>query len=77
MRGAPGRCNPARVDGSHPRLVVELEPGEPVCGWVAREGGPRTRFEGMLGLLSLFEHLRRDEDAAVLDATEEWPSREH
>jgi hypothetical protein len=31
----------------------------------------------MLGLLSLFEHLRRDEDAAVLDATEEWPSREH
>ena len=41
------------------RLVVELDPGEPVCGSAGLEGEPPTRFEGLLGFLALFEALRQ------------------
>ena len=54
------------------RLVIEVEPGEPVRGWVAREGGPAKRFDGLLSFYSLFERLRRDDEAdASSDPTPE------
>ena len=40
------------------RLVVELEPGEPVCGKAGVEGESLIGFEGMLGFLALFDQLR-------------------
>jgi hypothetical protein len=51
------------MESSRVRLVVEVEPGKPVCGSVAREGKAKIRFEGMLGFLSVFERLLCDEDA--------------
>jgi hypothetical protein len=42
------------------RIVVNIEPGEPVCGTAGRDGEPQVPFEGMLGFLSLFERLRSD-----------------
>jgi hypothetical protein len=44
------------------RLVIELEPGEPVSGWAAREGEPPVRFEGLLAFISLFERLRSSDE---------------
>ncbi len=44
------------------RLVVEIEPGEPVCGSAGREGEPQIPFEGMLGFLSLFDRLRTHQE---------------
>jgi hypothetical protein len=44
------------------RVIVDFDPGEPVCGWAAREHGPRFRFEGLLAFLALFERLRRGEE---------------
>jgi hypothetical protein len=38
--------------------VVELEPGEPVCGAAGLEGEEPLPFEGMLGFLTLFDRLR-------------------
>jgi hypothetical protein len=52
-RGIVGSVQSARI-----RVVVEIEPGEPVCGSAGREGEPQIPFEGMLGFLSLFERLR-------------------
>jgi hypothetical protein len=40
------------------RIVVNIEPGEPVCGTAGRDGGPQLPFEGMLAFLSLLERLR-------------------
>ncbi|HUY59295.1 MAG TPA: hypothetical protein VMV16_06260 [Solirubrobacteraceae bacterium] len=46
------------------RIIVELEPGEPICGSLAREGEPQVSFEGMLGFLLAFDRVRvRDEQA--------------
>jgi len=45
------------MDNARVRLVIELDPGDPVCGSAAREGEPQIPFEGMLGFLSLFERL--------------------
>jgi hypothetical protein len=50
------------MDSARVRLVIELEPGDPVCGSAAREGEPQIPFEGMLGFLSLFEQLRATAD---------------
>jgi hypothetical protein len=58
----PAGWNPEHVKPINVRLVIELEPGEPVCGSLGREGETPTRFEGMLGFLSLFERLRREQD---------------
>jgi hypothetical protein len=58
----PPQWNPEHVKRINARLVIELEPGDPVCGWLGREGGTPTHFEGMLGFLSLFERLRREQD---------------
>jgi hypothetical protein len=41
------------------RLVVEINPGEPVSGSAAREGEAPVPFEGLLGFLALFERLRQ------------------
>jgi hypothetical protein len=46
------------VERQRVRVVVEIEPGEPVCGSAAREGEAQIPFEGMLGFLSLFDRLR-------------------
>jgi hypothetical protein len=51
--------------------VVEIEPGEPVCGSAAREGEPPVRFEGMLGFLSLFDRLRSGGDAPEAEGSPE------
>jgi hypothetical protein len=62
MRSAPDRGIVGAVQSARVRVVVEIEPGEPVCGSAGREGEPQIPFEGMLGFLSLFERLRpRDE----------------
>jgi hypothetical protein len=56
------RQNPVRVGGVGPalsqRLIVELEPGEPISGWVEGEGVPRRRFDGLLELIALLESAR-------------------
>jgi hypothetical protein len=49
------------------RLLIEVEAGDPVSGWAASEGGPRTRFEGMLGFISVFEQLRHAEDIVAVE----------
>lgn len=40
------------------KLVIELEPGELVAGWMRQERGPRRHFEGLLHLISLLEEAR-------------------
>jgi hypothetical protein len=39
-------------------LIIELEPGEPICGSGEIDGEAPVAFEGMLGLLSLLERVR-------------------
>jgi hypothetical protein len=70
MRRAPNRAIFAPVESVRVRLVVEIEPGDPVCGSAGREDGPQIPFEGMLGFLSLFDRLRaRDELPGIDDAS--------
>ena len=59
----------ARVTCGGTRLIIEVEPGEPVSGWASREGGPREPFDGILDFLLLFEHLRGPEEGAVIGET--------
>lgn len=40
------------------RVVLDLEHGEPMSGWIAREGESATRFVGLLDLMSLLHRLR-------------------
>ncbi|MHB8695823.1 MAG: hypothetical protein ACYDHH_31800 [Solirubrobacteraceae bacterium] len=40
------------------RLVIELEDGEPVRGWLALPDGEREPFAGLLELLAVFDSLR-------------------
>jgi hypothetical protein len=54
--GQPGILQP--VDRRTVRVVVELDPGEPVCGSAGLEGETQVPFEGMLGFLALFDRLR-------------------
>ncbi len=54
----------ATMQSASMRIIVELKPGEPVCGSAGRDGEPPIPFEGMLGFLSLFEHLRTPDAAA-------------
>ncbi len=42
------------------RLVLELEAGEPIRGWLAVPNGPRRRFAGLLELVAALDHLRGD-----------------
>lgn len=46
------------VEQERVRVIVEIEPGEPICGSAARVGEAQIPFEGMLGFLSLFDRLR-------------------
>ena len=55
------------------RVVVELEPGDPVSGSAAREGEAQVPFEGMLAFLSLFERLRAGSAAPGGDSGREAP----
>lgn len=50
------------VESESLRIIVELEPGEPICGSLAREGEQRIPFEGMLGFLSAFDRLRAGDE---------------
>jgi hypothetical protein len=61
MRSTPSRAIVAAVQPERVRIIVELEPGEPVCGSAARDHEPQIPFEGMLGFLSLFERLRTND----------------
>jgi hypothetical protein len=63
MRSATNSGIFADVECTRIRVVVEIEPGEPVCGSAGREGEPQIPFEGMLGFLSLFDRLRSREPA--------------
>ncbi len=45
------------------RLVVELETGEHVAGWLGPERGSRERFDGLLELVTALDRLR-DADTA-------------
>jgi hypothetical protein len=68
MRTLAHPASVRRVESSRVRVVVEIEPGEPVCGSVARDGEPQIPFEGMLAFVSLFERLRtRDPEPAEQD----------
>lgn len=40
------------------RLIVELEAGEPIAGWVDPPSGPRERFAGLLELVAMLDRLR-------------------
>jgi hypothetical protein len=64
------------VEESNARLVIEVEPGEPVRGWLAREGGPARRFDGLLSFFSLFERLRRDDPDRASGDRPEPPARD-
>lgn len=61
MDAKPGRDwdRASRMDRDRVRIVVDIEPGEPVSGAAGRDGDPPVRFEGMLGFLALFERLRQ------------------
>jgi hypothetical protein len=65
MRTEPGRGIFRAMESKRVRVVVEIEPGEPVSGSAAREGQPQIPFEGMLGFLSLFDRLRTGADSSV------------
>jgi hypothetical protein len=45
-------------------LIVELDAGDPVTGWVERAAGPRESFEGLLEMLAAFDRLRSEEPPA-------------
>jgi hypothetical protein len=57
-------CDRCAVERDSLRLVIELEPGDPVCGSAGVEGETATRFEGMLGFLALLDRLRAGEPTA-------------
>jgi hypothetical protein len=59
------------MDNARVRLVIELDPGDPVCGSAAREGEPQIPFEGMLGFLSLFERLRAPGEPHAAEAAKD------
>jgi hypothetical protein len=40
------------------RLILDLEPGEPIAGWIEGDGAPRQRFDGLLELIALLEGAR-------------------
>ncbi len=40
------------------RLLVELETGEHVAGWLGPERGSRERFDGLLELVAALDRLR-------------------
>jgi hypothetical protein len=61
---APG-CDRCAMERDSLRLVVDLEPGDPVCGSAGIEGETAVRFEGMLGFLALVERLRARVEAAA------------
>jgi hypothetical protein len=60
------------MDRDSVRIVVDIEPGEPVSGAAGRVGDPPVRFEGMLGFVALFQRLRQD----GRDAPASLPDRE-
>ncbi len=41
------------------RLVVDLESGEQIAGFVVGDDLRRRRFDGLLELVALLEHARR------------------
>jgi hypothetical protein len=63
MRTAANHVIVRLVDNRRLRLVVEIEPGEPVCGSAGIEGERQIPFEGLLGFLSLFDRLRGERQA--------------
>jgi hypothetical protein len=58
MRTAPEPEMVHAVEQPRLRLVIDLDPGDPVCGSAGVEGESLHPFEGMLGFLSLFDRLR-------------------
>jgi hypothetical protein len=71
MRSAPDRRIVRSVESRRVRVVVEIEPGEPICGSAAREGEQQVPFEGMLGFLTLFDRLRADDHSLGAPEQEE------
>jgi hypothetical protein len=49
------------------RLIVELSEEDPVTGWIARAGGSRESFEGLLEMLAAFDRLRSGERPTMGD----------
>jgi len=45
-------------------LIIELNAGDPVTGWVESADGPRESFEGLLEMLAVFDRLRTGERPA-------------
>jgi hypothetical protein len=45
------------VAGIH--LVLEIESGDRIAGWLVPERGPRERFEGLLEMVTAVDRLRR------------------
>ncbi len=59
------RCHLEPVDERGiERVVLELEPGEPISGRIHRSTGPAQPFRGWLELASTLEHLRPADSAA-------------
>lgn len=48
------------------RLIVELEAGDPITGWLEPVGGQRERFEGLLQLLTTLDRLRSGGDPPTI-----------
>jgi hypothetical protein len=44
------------------RLILELEGGEPIAGWVDSPLGPRERFTGLLELVAMLDRVRSGDD---------------
>jgi hypothetical protein len=49
-------CEPARM--SAVRLILDLEPSEPVSGRLGVPGGPQRPFAGLLELIAAIDQFR-------------------
>lgn len=58
MRRGPTGATVARMATSPLRMVIELDPGEPIAGRIECEDRPTQPFRGWLELSSRLERLR-------------------
>jgi hypothetical protein len=58
MRREPSGATVARMATSPLRMVIELDPGEPIAGRIECEDRPTQPFRGWLELSSRLERLR-------------------
>jgi sensor domain CHASE-containing protein len=53
------------------RVVLELEQGERIAGWVVPASRPRERFDGLLELITAVDRLRATAGGGEPDRSED------